>query len=312
MIYTVTLNPAIDYILRLPTLREGETNRAASASLQFGGKGINVSRVLRELGVDSTALGFAAGFTGEALTDFLTARGIGTRLIPLPEGHTRINVKLKTAGGVAGGEASPALTETEINTPGPAVPPACLESLMERLDGLSQGDILVLAGSVPPSLPRDIYRRMLERVAGRGVRTVVDAEGALLTEALPLRPFLVKPNRAELEGVFGRPLPTEEELRVAAAHLRELGAENVLVSLGAEGALLLDGNGVFHREAAPAILPVNTVGAGDSMVAGFLAGLSGGYAHALRLAVAAGSATAAAEELATGEAIRRLASGADS
>ena len=287
MVFTVTLNPAIDYIVKLPLLREGGTNRAAAAEVQFGGKGINVSCVLRELGVDTTALGFAAGFTGEALAAHVAARGVHTDLIPIPEGLTRINVKLKTDCG-----------ETEINAPGPAIPQEALEALMDKLDRLTEGDTLILAGSIPPSLPRDLYSRIMARFSGRGIRFVVDAEGAVLEAVLPHRPFLVKPNRAELEGLAGRQLATEEDLQHAASDLRRAGALNVLVSLGGEGALLLDEFGVFHRAPAAAIRPVNTVGAGDSMVAGFVAGLPQGYDYALKLGIAAGGATAASDGLA--------------
>ena len=297
MIYTLTLNPALDYILRLPTLREGETNRAEATALRFGGKGINVSLVLRELGVDSTALGFAAGFTGDALTAYLTEQGIRADFIRLPEGLTRINVKLKTPQGLH--------PETEINAAGPAIPEACMEALYTRLDGLTEGDTLVLAGSIPAGLPKDTYRAIMERLDGRGIRFVVDAEGALLTETLPYRPFLVKPNRAELEGIEGRALTTDGDLQSAAARLRRAGARNVLVSLGGDGALLLDEEGGCHRVAALPIEEVNTVGAGDSMVAGFLAGVGRGYAYALRLATACGGATAAAEGLATAGEIGR-------
>ena len=298
MIYTLTLNPALDYVMRLPTIREGETNRAASTDLQFGGKGINVSRVLAELGVESTALGFVAGFTGDALNAHLAERGIQTDFIRLPEGMTRINVKLKTSEGLH--------SETEINASGPAIPAACMEALYQRLDTLTEGDTLVLAGSIPSSLSKDTYRNLMERLNGRGVRFAVDAEGALLTETLPYRPFLIKPNRAELEGIAGRPLTTDGDLTVAAAELQRLGARNVLVSLGGDGALLLDEHGEFHRAAALPIVPVNTVGAGDSAVAGFLAGADRGYEYALKLAMACGGATAALEGLATAETIAHL------
>ena len=298
MIYTLTLNPALDYVMRLPTIREGETNRAVSTDLQFGGKGINVSRVLSELGVESTALGFVAGFTGDALTAYLTERGIRTDFVRLPEGLTRINVKLKTSEGLH--------SETEINASGPAIPAACMEALYQRLDTLTEGDTLVLAGSIPSSLSKDTYRNLMERLNGRGVRFAVDAEGALLTETLPYRPFLIKPNRAELEGIAGRPLTTDGDLTVAAAELQRLGARNVLVSLGGDGALLLDEHGEFHRAAALPIVPVNTVGAGDSAVAGFLAGADRGYEYALKLAMACGGATAALEGLATAETIAHL------
>lgn len=291
MIYTVTFNPAIDYVMRLPVLAPGQTNRTTSEDIQFGGKGINVSCVLRELGMENTALGFVAGFTGDALATHLAERGVRTEFIHLPEGLTRINVKVKAEQSEA--------RETEINAAGPAIPQSCLEALMAKLDTLTKGDSLVLAGSIPASLPRDTYSRILEHLAGRGIRFVVDAEGALLTETLPFHPFLIKPNRAELEGIWGRVLPTDDDLREAAAKLQAMGAKNVLVSLGGDGAILLDEHGIFHREAALPIVPVNTVGAGDSMVAGFLAGVDKGYDYALRLGMVCGGATAASEGLAT-------------
>ena len=298
MIYTLTLNPALDYIVRLPAIREGQTNRAVSTELQFGGKGVNVSLVLAELGIPSVALGFAAGFTGAALTAYLAERGIHADFIPLPEGLTRINIKLKTPEG--------AQPETEINASGPAIPAACMEALCARLDTLTAGDTLVLAGSIPASLSKGTYRSLMERLDGRGIRVVVDAEGALLTATLPYRPYLIKPNRAELEGITGHSLPTEEELKEAAAEMQNKGARNVLVSLGGEGALLLDENGAYHRADALPVVPVNTVGAGDSTVAGFLAGIGRGYGYALKLAMACGGATAAGEGLATRESIERM------
>ena len=298
MIYTLTLNPALDYIIRLPAIREGQTNRAVSTDLQFGGKGVNVSLVLSELGVENTALGFAAGFTGAALTAYLTERGIRADFISLPEGLTRINVKLKTPEGLH--------PETEINAAGPAIPAECMDALYRKLDALTEGDTLVLAGSIPSSLPKDTYRAVMERLAGRGVRFVVDAEGALLTETLPFRPFLIKPNRAELEGIMGRELPTDTDLEEAAAELQKRGAVNVLVSLGGDGALLLDANGEYHRAKALPVVPVNTVGAGDSAVAGFLAGVGRGYGYALKLAMACGGATAASEGTATEDRIQAL------
>lgn len=296
MIYTVTFNPAIDYVVWLDGLRPGAVNRARRELIQFGGKGINVSVMLGRLGMESTALGFLAGFTGRAVEQGLVQDGIKTDFIHLDEGFTRINVKLK------GGE------ETEINGQGPAIPAGALEALFRRLDRLTGEDILVLAGSIPSSLPGDIYERILARLDGRGVRAVVDAEGELLCGVLPYRPFLVKPNHLELEAVFGRELRSEEERRVCAGELRKRGARNVLVSLAGDGALLLDETGTFPRIAAPRGAVCNSVGAGDSMVAGFLAGWlnTWDYAQALRLGVASGSATAFSDGLATGEAVEEL------
>ena len=298
MIYTVTFNPAIDYVMRLPVLTAGKTNRTTAEQVQFGGKGVNVSCVLQELGVENTALGFVAGFTGEALATYLDERGIHTQFIRLPEGLTRINIKVKTRQEGA--------EETEINAAGPAIPDVCFEALMAKLDTLSEGDTLVLAGSIPASLPKDTYSRIMARLAGRGIRFAIDAEGELLTAVLPYRPFLIKPNRAELEGIVGRALPTDDDLREAAAQLQRQGAVNVLISLGGEGAFLLDEHGTVHRSVAHSITPINTVGAGDSMVAGFLAGVEHGYGYALKLGSACGSATAASEGLATRAMIEQL------
>lgn len=294
MIYTMTFNPAIDYVMRIDTLRRGETNRSKSEEIQFGGKGINVSTVLANLGRETVALGFIAGFTGEALDRAVTGRGVRTDFIHLPEGNTRINVKLKSD------------KETEINAQGPVIPEAALESLYQKLDKIANGDTLVLAGSVPGTLPQDIYEQILSRLQGRDIRFVVDATGALLTNVLKFHPFLIKPNRAELEEICGRELQTDEEIAEAARELRAKGAVNVLVSLGGDGALLVDEFDNVHRQNAFQGKVVNTVGSGDSMVAGFLVGAEKGYAYALTLGNAAGSATAFSPRLATKEEIMAL------
>lgn len=294
MIYTVTFNPALDYVVRLSALKMGETNRSTGEQLYFGGKGINVSRVLRELGEESVALGFIAGFTGDALEQELQHLGIHTDFIRLPEGLTRINVKLKETA------------ETEINAGGPFIGTEALDAFFAQLSLLEQADTLVLAGSVPPSMPADIYQRIAEKMQAKGVRLVVDATGELLLGTLPYQPFLIKPNHRELEQLAGRTLRGAEELLAAAEELRQKGARNVLVSRGAEGAILLDEQGKCHIVPASSVKAVNTVGSGDSMVAGFLAGIRNGSEEALRLAVAAGSATAASEDLATFEEIRKM------
>ncbi len=294
MIYTVTFNPAIDYVMWPRDLVEGKTNRSDRESLSFGGKGINVSAVLAQLGAETTAMGFIAGFTGEALADGIRKSGVNTDFVTLSEGVTRINVKLK-------GRA-----ETEINAQGPAIPPEKVDQLLQKLDRLNAGDTLVLAGSVPSSLPSDIYKTVLERLQGRSIRFVVDATRDLLRQVLPYRPFLIKPNRQELEELFDRRFETDDQIADAARALQAEGAENVLVSLGGEGALLLDANGEVHRHPVLGGKPINTVGAGDSMVAGFLVGVAKGYDYALRLGCAAGGATACSEELATAEEIFAL------
>lgn len=294
MIYTVTFNPALDYIMHLPCLQPGETNRSTAESLFFGGKGINVSRVLKELGQKTTVLGFIAGFTGDALEQALEEMGLCTDFVRLKQGMTRINVKLKETA------------ETEINAGGPPIGPADLERLLQKLEALHPEDTLVLAGSVPSSVPADIYCTIAARMEQKGVRVVVDATGALLLNTLQFKPFLIKPNHRELEELVGRTLNTEEELITAARELHQKGACNVLVSRGAEGALLLDAQGTVYTQSAPAVKAVNSVGAGDSMVAGFLSGIDKGSAYALQLAVAAGSATASMEDLATKKEIEKM------
>ena len=296
MVYTVTFNPALDYVVRMGDFRAGETNRTESDELQWGGKGINVSTVLRNLGVDNVALGFLAGFTGQALDQGLQKAGIATDFIWLPEGLTRINVKIKAG------------QETEINGVGPGIPATALEELFAKLDRLQKGDVLVLAGSIPASLPDDVYQRILARLEGRDILTVVDATRDLLCAVLPYRPFLIKPNNHELGEIFGRVLTTDQEIEECARRLQERGARNVLVSMAGAGSLLLDETGKVHRLGVPRGKVVNSVGAGDSMVAGFLAGWleHRDYAMAHKLGAATGSATAFSEGLATREQVREL------
>ena len=290
MVYTLTLNPAIDYVVQLDTpLVGGRINRSRREAYQFGGKGINVSNVLRVLGQPTTALGFIAGFTGTALQQGLQEMGLATDFILLSAGQTRINVKVK------------ADRETEINGAGPYISPEDMETLLRKLDKLTQEDTLVLSGSVPGCLGPDTYGQILHHLQGRNIRTVVDAAGMLLMNTLPYKPFLVKPNREELEAILGYGLTDDRQIAEAARYLQALGAQNVLVSLAGDGALLLDEAGQLHRMACPQGQVHNSVGAGDSMVAGFLAGFltTGDYAHWLKLGIAAGSATAFSLELAT-------------
>lgn len=296
MIYTVTFNPALDYVVRLPAFEPGAVNRTESEDIQLGGKGINVSCVLGQLGVQSVALGFVAGFTGEAVEAGLARRGVNADFIRLPEGLTRINVKIKAS------------VETEINGRGPAIPAEALEELFRKLDRLAAGDVLVLAGSIPASLPSDIYQRILARLAPKGVLCAVDATGELLVKVLPYKPFLIKPNNHELGEIFGRTLSTDEEIAECARLLQQKGARNVLVSMAGDGALLLDEGGNVHRLEAFKGKVKNSVGAGDSMVAGFVAGWleKGDYAWALRLGSACGSATAFSDTLATRTEIESL------
>ena len=296
MIYTVTFNPALDYVVRMDELALGQVNRTVSEDVQLGGKGINVSWVLRELGHENVALGFVAGFTGKAIEDGLAAKGVATDFIHLPAGLTRINVKLKA------GE------ETEINGKGPDISAEALEELLHKLDALGEGDVLVLAGSIPASMPSDVYESILARLEGKKVLCAVDATRDLLVNVLKYRPFVIKPNNHELGEIFGRTLTTDEEIRECAAKLQEQGARNVLVSMAGDGAMLLDENGVCHRLAAHKGKVKNSGGAGDSMVAGFLAGYldSGDYEQALRVGSAAGSATAFSDVLATRPEIEAL------
>lgn len=288
MVYTVTFNPALDYVVRTGTFLNGGINRAESEDIQFGGKGINVSAVLQNLGVDSVALGFTAGFTGQALERGLLKNHIHTDFIHLDDGLTRINVKIK------------AERETEINGRGPDIPASALEAMFEKLDRLVEGDVLVLSGSVPGSLPGDIYRRILGRLDGRGILTVVDAARDLLCGVLSCRPFLIKPNSLELGEIFGRMPESDEDIAEYARRLQERGARNVLVSMAGDGSLLLDETGGCHRLGAPKGKVRNSVGAGDSMVAGFLAGWlkDHDYQIAHRMGAAAGAATAFSDGLA--------------
>lgn len=304
MIYTVTFNPALDYVMKLGTMKKGYTNRTAEEMYLAGGKGLNVSSVLSGLGVDNVALGFTAGFTGNEIERLMTESGCRCEFIRLKEGSSRINVKLKESGG-----------ETEINAGGPPVDEEARQKLSERLDKLQSGDILVLAGSIPKTMPADIYSSIMENLKGRGVKFVVDAEKDLLLKALAHKPFLVKPNHMELGELFGESLAeisdTDELIaRVTeyAEILRGMGAENVLVSMAGDGALLLDGNGDVHIMDAPVGQVVNSVGAGDAMLAGFLAGdpEKNGYDYALKLGIASGSARAFSEFLPKSEQIMAI------
>ena len=282
MIYTVTFNPAIDYVVHLDALTPGGINRNSAEEYQFGGKGINVSNVLKTLDFDTVALGFVAGFTGDGLEKGLAEMGLKTDFVHLSGGVTRINVKVKA------GE------ETEINGIGPLITEADMERLYERLDRIGPEDTLVLSGSIPTCLPGDTYEKIMARMEGKGLRIAVDATRDLLVNVLKYHPFLIKPNNHELGEIFGRVLKTDEEIVECAAQLQARGGRNILVSMAGDGALLLDEKGETHRIGCPKGKVLNSVGAGDSMVAGFLAGYlkTGDYGYALKLGTAAGSATA--------------------
>lgn len=296
MVYTVTFNPALDYVVRVDGFQVGEVNRTSREEIQLGGKGINVSTVLSHLGVENVALGFLAGFTGQALEEGLRREGIHTDFIWLDQGLTRINVKIK------------ADQESEINGQGPNIDAAALDQLFRKLDKLGRDDVLIVSGSVPSTLPGDVYEQILARLQGRGIHFVVDATRDLLCNVLPYHPFLIKPNNIELGEIFGRTLNTDEEIRDCAAQLQQRGARNVLVSMAGDGSLLLDETGACYRVGVPKGQVRNSVGAGDSMVAGFVAGWlkTGDYAYAQRLGAAAGSATAFSDGLATGDQIMAL------
>lgn len=286
MIYTVTFNPAVDLVVHADEVKIGLTNRSKSEEIYFGGKGINVSLVLKELGIRSRALGFVAGFTGAAIENSLVERGIDADFVHLEKGFSRINVKIKS------GE------ETELNGRGPKIPEKSLQELLEKLNKIEDGDTLVLAGSIPADLPEDIYEKILERLSGRKIRAVVDATKKLLLNVLKFKPFLVKPNEHELGETFGVELKTVDEIIEHARKLKEMGASNVLVSRAGNGAVLLDEHGKTHICGACKGTVKNSVGAGDSMVAGFIAGCEKDYDYALKLGTAAGGATAFSEGLA--------------
>lgn len=296
MIYTVTFNPALDYIVRLPQLNPGETNRAKETRVLAGGKGVNVSFVLKNLGYESKALGFAAGFTGNYLMKTLRDRGCDTDFISLSEGMTRINVKIKGA------------EETEINGQGPVISETAVLALMMQLDRLEDGDILVLSGSIPDSLPENMYEKLIERQQGKKIKVVVDTTGKSLLCTLKYHPFLIKPNQQELGELFQVKVSGKGDVIVYGEKLRQMGAMNVLVSMGGQGAILLDEKGDIHEGRAPKGRLVNSVGSGDSMVAGFLAGYleSSDYKDAFYMGISAGSATAFSETLATREETEKL------
>lgn len=296
MIYTVTFNPSLDYIVSVPDFQTGLTNRTESELLLPGGKGINVSTVLRNLGIENTALGFVAGFTGDEVVRRLEALGVRNGFIRIEEGFTRINLKLKSIDG------------TEINGQGPQISRDKAELLMRQLETLGKGDVLFLSGSIPASMPDDTYRNIMDRLDGRGVQIVVDATQSLLLNVLEYRPFLIKPNNHELGEIFGVSLKTRKDVIPYGRKLQEAGAQNVLVSLAGEGAVLIAADGNVYAAPAPKGRLVNAVGAGDSMVAGFMAGWleKQDYRHAFYMGVAAGSASAFSENLATREEIEAV------
>lgn len=291
MIYTVTFNPALDYVVFLDGLQLGDINRSKRESIFYGGKGINVSTILNTLGMETTALGFVAGFTGKAIEEGLASQGIHTDFIHLSEGNSRINVKIKHGD------------ETEINGQGPIITQEAIDALFEKLQRLGEDDILVLAGSIPNTLPEDIYEKILAALSGKGIRIAVDATKDLLLNVLKYHPFLIKPNNHELGEMFHTVCETKEDIEHYARELQKMGARNVLISMAGDGAILITENGNSIQMGTPKGKVVNSVGAGDSMVAGFLAGYlkNGQYEEALKMGTAAGSATAFSEGLASYE-----------
>lgn len=296
MIYTVTFNPSIDYLVSVEEFRLGYTNRTSTERILPGGKGINLSIVLKHLGLENTALGFVAGFTGDEIVCRLKNMGISEDFIRLQDGMSRINLKLLSVEG------------TEINGSGPAIDATSVELLWQKLESLQQGDILFLAGSIPASMASDSYQQIMEKLQGRGICTVVDATGDLLKNVLQYQPFLIKPNKQELEELTGVTIVKSKDVISMGKKLQEMGARNVLVSLGAEGAILLAENGMILEEKAPKGIVKNSVGAGDSMLAGFMAGWleKQDYEYAFHMGLAAGSASAFSENLATKDEILHL------
>lgn len=288
LIYTVTLNPAIDYVMHPLTLDMGFTNRSSSEEVYCGGNGINVSTLLNELSVVNVALGIAGGFTGEYLLSELQKNGVTSNFVRLDHGFTRINVKLD------------GIVMTMVNGMGPKIPEKKVDELLDRIDCVREGDTLVLTGSIPKSLPENMYNEMMKRLDGRGIRFVVDAPGSLLLESLEAKPFLIKPNNHEVGRIFDARPETPEECIPYAKELHERGAQNVIVSCGGHGSLLIDEHDEIHTVPTAKIKLVNATGAGDSMVAGFVAKVQEGasYEEALRFASACGTATAASHGIA--------------
>lgn len=289
MIYTVTFNPSLDYIVSVPEFELGKTNRTESEQLLPGGKGINVSILLNHIGIESTALGFCAGFTGEEIKRQLQVQGIHTDFIQMENGCARINLKLQNVEG------------TEINGMGPAISEEKTKELLERLDVLKEGDVLVLAGSIPASMPDDMYRNIAARMEGKKILLAVDATKDLLVNVLEYHPFVIKPNNHELGEIFGVKITEKEDVITYAKKMQEKGAGNVLVSMAGDGAVLVAEDGSIFQAEAPKGKVVNSVGAGDSMVAGFVTGYlkTGSYKEAFQMGVCTGSASAFSEELAT-------------
>lgn len=296
MIYTVTFNPALDYLMYVSELQSDDINRTEKEQLFYGGKGINVSVILTRLGVKNKALGFLAGFSGHQLEDMLNADSIENDFVYLKKGYTRINVKIKSK------------KETDINACGPEITADDIQELFKKIENLEKDDCLVLAGSIPKSLPDNIYEKILDKLNGKGIDFVVDATGDLLKNVLKYKPFMIKPNHHELGEIFSTEIKTLDDIKKYGKMLQDMGARNVLISRGKDGAALLDENGEIHTMGNVPGKIVSSVGCGDSMVAGFLAGYyqTKDYAYALKLGSACGNATAFSSSLATKEEIEKM------
>ncbi|HKM05316.1 MAG TPA: 1-phosphofructokinase [Lachnospiraceae bacterium] len=296
MIYTVTLNPSLDYIFSVDSLTLGNVNRTNKEQILPGGKGINVSMVLKNLGFESSILGFIGGFTGSAIEQKVRDFGCHTNFIRIPKGLSRINLKMKSK------------EETEINGQGPIIEQVDLDRLYIQLDDLQDHDILVLAGSIPATMPEDIYELILKRLCHKKTLVIVDATGDLLLNVLKYHPFLIKPNIHELNEIFHTEIQGEEEIIKYIKKLQEMGARNVLVSMAGDGAIFVSDEGVTYQSKAPKGTVINSVGAGDSMVAGFIAGYCKyhHYLEAFKMGIAAGSASAFSENLATKEEVLEI------
>ncbi|WP_154826321.1 1-phosphofructokinase [Clostridium butyricum] len=296
MINTITLNPSLDYVVKVDNFKADALNRINSEQIYAGGKGINVSIVLKNLGVDNTALGYVAGFTGDEILRQIKDHNVDCDFVKLESGMSRINVKLKSDG------------ETEINGAGPDISEKDLESLYEKINKLGKGDFLILSGSIPKSIPDDIYERIMKSLLDKEVEFIVDATKDLLLKVLKYRPFLIKPNHHELAEMFNVELKNDEDIIEYGKKLQEMGAKNVLISMAGDGAILLPENGEPIKREVPKGILKNSVGAGDSMVAGFLCGYlkNKDLGEAFKMGIATGSASAFSEELATKEEVENL------
>ena len=296
MIYTITFNPALDYIAQVENFEIGQINRTKTEKILPGGKGLNVSTVLKNLGLENTALGFIAGFTGKELKRKIEEYGIETDFVEVKNGITRINVKISSK------------EETALNGNGPEISEEELQQLLEKIERIQENDIVILAGNVPKCIKNDIYEIICNKLEKNGVTFIVDSTRELLINVLKYKPFLIKPNKDELQETFNVKINTNEEIIEYAKKLQEMGAQNVLISLGGEGAILITKEGKEYYKQAPKGQVVNTVGAGDSMVAGFIAGYlkSGDYEQALKMGIATGSASTFSMNLATKEEVEIL------